>query len=851
MKKPLFALFTALFLSSLTAFAQPSKIGGTIDYQTPRTYTVAGLSVTGVQFADVQAIKLISGFQIGSEITIPGEDVTKAIDALWKQRLFADVEIYAAEIRGDDIYLNIHLQEMPRLSKYKFGEGVRRTAADNLREDINLISGTIITEDLINRTTALIENYYIDKGFLFVDCQITTEPDPLMENSEKMLISVDRGEKVKIDGIVWNGAGQLPIGQLNRTLKETKRKRWWGVLKPSKYLEKEFRTDLTRSIAKYNESGYRNARILGDSLTRVSDKLVKLEIFVEEGNKFYFRDIDFVGNTIYTTGRLDSVLNINEGDIYDLSLLEARMYGNQNGLDIMALYQDNGYLNFNAFPVETLIEGDSIDIQVRISEGKKFRIGRVIVTGNSKTNDRVIYREIRTQPGDLFSRNDIVRTQRELSQLGYFDPQKFGINPIQNAEKGTVDIEYVVEEKPSDQVELSGGFGAGRVVGSLGLSFNNFSLRNVFNKDAWRPLPSGDGQRLSIRAQSNGTFFTSYNFTFVEPWLGGKKPNSMSFSAWQSTQSNGQPRKIDGELNDLRRDLKITGAALSFGQRWQRPDDWFIFQAGLSYQHFNLNEFGSFFTFDDGVSNNMALNFSLQRNSVSEPIFPTWGSDIKLSLKATPPYSAIGEALGKGRDYATLSDQDKFRWVEYYKAKFTAKWYTTLFKHKVGEEGNSHNLVLHTAAGFGFLGAYNNQVGLAPFERFYLGGVFLSGFVLDGREIVNLRGFDDLTLTNPSQNVGAPLISKYTMELRYPLSTNPNAFIYTLGFLEAGKTWGQSQDWNPFNVMRSGGVGLRIFLPMFGMLGLDYGWRFDDVPNFPNMSRGQFHFSIGMNLGEL
>ena len=435
--------------------------------------------------------------------------------------------------------------------------------------------------------------------------------------------------------------------------------------------------------------------------------------------------------------------------------------------------------------------------------------------------------------------------------MGYFDPQKFGINPIQNAEKGTVDIEYVVEEKPSDQVELSGGFGAGRVVGSLGLSFNNFSLRNVYNKEAWRPLPSGDGQRLSQRAQSNGTFFTSYNFSFIEPWLGGKKPNSLSFSAWQSTQSNGQPKKIDSEVNDLRRDLRITGAALNFGQRWQRPDDWFVFQAGVSYQHFKLNEFGSFFTFDDGEANNFALNFSLQRNSVSEPIYPTWGSDIKLSLKMTPPYSAIDDMLGHERDYASLSDQDKFRWVEYYKAKFTAKWYTTLFKHKVGEEGNSHNLVLHTAAGFGFLGAYNDQIGLAPFERFYLGGVFLSGFVLDGREIVNLRGYDDLTLTNPSQNVGAPLISKYTMELRYPLSTNPNAYIYTLGFLEAGKTWGQAQDWNPFNVMRAGGVGLRIFLPMFGMLGLDYGWRFDDVPSFPGMARGQFHFSIGMNLGEL
>ena len=369
MKKTLFALFIALFLSSLSSFAQPTKIGGSIDYQVPRSYTIAGVSVTGVQFADVQAIKLISGFQEGEEITIPGEDVTKAINALWKQRLFSDVEIYAAEIRGNEIFLNINLQEMPRLLRHKY-EGVRRTAAENLNDDIKLLSGTIITEDLINRTTQIVENYYIEKGYLFAECNISTVPSDMMENSEEMIIKVDRGEKVKIETIAWNGAGQLPLGKLNRSLKETKRKRWWGLLKPSKYLEKEFRADLNRTIAKYNESGYRNARIVGDSLTKVSDQLVKLDIFVEEGNKFYFRNIDFVGNTIYRTGRLDSVLNISKGDVYDLSLLESRMYGNQNGLDITALYQDNGYLNFNAFPVETLVEGDSIDIQVRMTEGK-------------------------------------------------------------------------------------------------------------------------------------------------------------------------------------------------------------------------------------------------------------------------------------------------------------------------------------------------------------------------------------------------------------------------------------------------------------------------------------------------
>jgi outer membrane protein insertion porin family len=498
-----------------------------------------------------------------------------------------------------------------------------------------------------------------------------------------------------------------------------------------------------------------------------------------------------------------------------------------------------------------VVDGDSIDIEIRIKEGKKFRIGRVTVIGNTKTNDHVIYREIRTKPGDLFKRNDIIRTQRELAQLGYFDPQQFGINPIPNDEKGTVDIEYTVQEKPSDQVELSGGWGAGRIVGSLGVSFTNFSLRNTFNKEAWRPLPSGDGQRLSLRAKSNGLYFQSYNMSFVEPWLGGKKPNSLSVSVWHSVQSDGSPRKIDGIINPARRSLKITGTSIGFGKRLQKPDDWFQVYFGISYQHFDLNRFGSFFSFDDGFSNNLALNGTIQRKSDSDPIFPAWGSDLKLSLKATPPYSNISHVFNGKPDYSVMSDQQKFDWVEYWKVKFTAKWYTTLFSHKLGEAGNTHNLVLATSAGFGVLGAYNSGIGLAPFERFYLGGVFLSGYVLDGREIVNLRGYDDLSLTYPSEAVGSPLISKYGLELRYPLSTNPNAFIYTLGFLEAGKTWGDGTDINPLNVMRSGGVGLRIFLPMFGMLGLDYGWRFDDVPEIPNMARGQFHFSIGMNLGEL
>jgi outer membrane protein insertion porin family len=557
---------------------------------------------------------------------------------------------------------------------------------------------------------------------------------------------------------------------------------------------------------------------------------------MEEGRKFYFRNITFTGNTKYSTDELNKILGIEKGDVYNQQALQERVMFSMAGTDVSSLYQDDGYLSFQAIPLEVMVENDSIDLEILIDEGKQYRIGKVSVVGNTKTNDHVIYREIRTRPGDLFSRSDVIRTQRELAQLGYFNPEAFDIQTKQNDGEGIVDLTYVVEEKPSDQIELSGGWGAGRVVGTLGVSFTNFSIRNAFKKGSWRPIPMGDGQRLSLRAQSNGTFFQSYSLAFTEPWLGGKKPNSLSFSVTHSIQSNGQRRKIDGEENPLRQSLNITGASVGLGKRLRWPDDYFLTYLSLSYQHFQLNNFGSFFSFANGESNNLALTFNVQRNSVSDPIYPRYGSNLSFTFKGTPPYSAFAG----DKDYTSMTDQQKYRWVEYHKWKFTADWYTPLT--------NDKKLVLNTKVGVGFLGLYNRDIGIAPFERFYLGGVFLSGFILDGREIINLRGYDDLSL---APSTGAPIISKYGAELRYLISPNPNAQIYVLGFVEAGKTWSNFAGFNPFEVYRSGGAGLRIFLPMFGLLGLDYGWRFDDVPNFPNMANGQFHFSIGMNLGDL
>ena len=836
-------VFILLLIQVAPLTAQVSSIGKSVDYGRPATYRVAGITVVGAEYTDVQAIKLFAGIQTGDDITVPGDEVSTAIRNLWRQQLFADVAIYASEIRGKDIYLVIEVKEMPRLGRYTF-PGLPRSEREKLREKVDLIRGRIVNENLVTTTRAKIIEYYVDKGYYNAKVDISTEPYEVVENSVTLVINVDKGSRIKISDVNIFGADELSEAKIRRQMKDTKAKRLYRFFKASKFIDENYETDKGKIIAKYNTEGFRDARIVRDSVYKTEEDRVAIDIYLDEGNRYYFRNITFNGNVKYRTSQLDSILKIDAGDVYNRQELETRLYMNPKGLDITSLYQDDGYLNFRLFPVEVLVENDSIDIEIRMSEGEQFRIGRVTVLGNSKTNDHVIYREITTRPGNLFSRTDIIRTQRELARLNYFNPEAFQVNPKNNNEAGTVDIEYVVEEKPSDQIELSGGWGFGRVIGTLGLQFTNFSLRNFFKKDAWRPIPSGDGQQLSIRAQSNGIFFQSYNLSFTEPWLGGKKPNSLTFGLFHSVQTNGQPKKTEeGDPNPLRQSLFISGASVGFGQRWQRPDDWFLMYASLSYQQFNLNNFQSFFSFADGKANNLALSWSLQRNSVSDPIYPAWGSNVRFTVKATPPYS-----LFNGKDYTDLTDAERFRWVEYHKWKFTANWYTPLTR---SSEENPRRLVLNANFGVGILGLYNREVGTSPFERFYLGGVFLSGFILDGREIVNLRGYDDLSVTYPNPNVGAPSIAKYSLELRYPLSTNPQATIYALTFLEAGNTWGRLRDVNPFDVRRSGGVGLRIFLPMFGLLGLDYGWRFDDIPEAPQMARGQFHFSIGMNIGEL
>lgn len=837
------ALLSLLLLLQLALAT--AQTGPAMDYGYPEEYEIGGITVSGTLATDPNAVKLFTGLQVGDKITVPGERISRAIRNLWDQKLFSDVRIEAAEVRGRTIFLHIQVEEKPRLSRFKFN-GVSRSESDKLREEVELIAGQQVSEALLANTRYRVQRYFSEKGYLKAKAVIVERPDTLRSNSVLLVIDVQKGNKFKIEDVVFNGNEALSDKRLRGALKKTKRKVWWNFFSSSKFDSKEFANDKNRLLDVYNNEGYRNASITRDTMYFVSDDRVQVEVDVEEGPQFHFRNVTFTGNTKHSDDVLRSILNIRKGDVYNKSVLESRLYMNQSGRDVSSLYMDDGYLSFYADPVELLVEGDSIDLDIRMREGKQYRVRNVIIKGNTKTNERVVRREIRTKPGQLFNRSDVIRTQRELSNLGYFNPESLGVNPMQDPRTGTVDLEYTVEEKPSDRLELSGGWGAGRLVLSVGLSFTNFSLRRTFDKSAWQPLPSGDGQTLNLRAQTNGVFFQSYSMSFVEPWLGGRKPNALSFSVYHSVQTNGESKYINSSVgkieNPLRQSLLITGATVGLGKRLTWPDDYFILRQTLGYQLYNLNNYSSgavIFSFTNGSSNVLSYELKLSRNSVDQPFFARSGSDVTISMKATPPWSLMNPQ----RDYENLPPQDRYQWAEFYKTKLTMQWFNKLTGSKTG-----HNLVLMTRAGFGYLGRYNDAVGNSPFERFYLGGSALTGFQLDGREIVGLRGYDDFSL---SPSTGNFVISKYTAELRFPVSLNPSATIYTLGFIEAGNTWTSFENFDPFKLYRSAGFGLRLFLPMFGPMGLDYGWRLDDVPYLPRMAKSQFHFTIGIDLGEL
>ncbi|MDC0249502.1 outer membrane protein assembly factor BamA [Flavobacteriales bacterium] len=835
---------TALLLLISFSLAATPQTNDELDYSNPATYEIGGIMINGASHLNNSTLIAITGLSVGESVNIPGDKITLAITKLWEQGLFSDVNISIEKVVENTAFLIINLKEHPRLSKFKFkGRKVRKSDITTLKEDLKLMRGKVLTQNLINNSINTIRKYYINKGFYNVTVGYLTSLDTATANSENLIFNINKGKKVKIKEIIIKGRRKALNSKktflnrqdsvyavnnykLRKSMKETKSKSIWRFWKSSKFIDKNYEDDKNNLIAKYNEVGYRDAQIKYDTTYINSDNTITIEMTISEGKPYKFGSFTFAGNTIYTSKELSKKLGIQKGDIFDQSILDARLFGGPEGTDISSLYLDDGYLFFNANPVEIAVNNEQIDFEIRIYEGKQARVNKVILKGNTKTNDHVIMRELRTRPGDLFKRSDIMRSQRELAQMQYFDAEKFDVKVDPDQARNEVDITYIVEEKSSDQIQLQGGWGAGRIVGSLGLTFNNFSTRNIFNKTRWTPLPSGDGQRLSLTASSNGIYYQNYSVSFTEPWLGGKKPNSLTISLYKSISSNGQQ-------DDQREAVEITGLTLGLGQRLKSPDDYFTLYNGINFQQYKLINSQSFFSFTNGFSNNINYNIKLGRNSVDQLIFPRRGSNFLLSLKVTPPYSLFDGV----DDYSVISDEEKYSWIEYYKWKFKSSWFSSF----------TTKLVLNTRVEMGLLGAYNNSLGIAPFERFYVGGDGMSGmgYQFDGRELISLRGYSNNSI---SPQTGATIYNKYTTELRYAISLNPSSTFYALSFLEAGNAWSSFDNFNPFGVNRSAGFGVRIMLPMIGMMGLDYGWGLDDISGRPNANGGQFHFSIGQQF---
>lgn len=805
--------------------AQVSLSSTNFDYSNPKEYSIGGIDVEGTKFLDHKTLIQLSTLEVGSRIMVPGDKLTKASRILWEQGLFSDVQIRVKSIQGNSIFFTLYLEERPRLSKFKF-EGIKRSEIDAIRDKIKLARGKIITENVIINTKNIIASHFKEKGFLNVNTTVSQVVDTITKNHVILALNIEKGKKVKIGAIDFEGNKVFTDKRLKRLMKDTKEKKFFRIFKASKFLDEAYKDDKEKIIAKYNEKGLRDAKVISDTITyNNEEELLDIGLKINEGKTYYFGDITFVGNTTYSNNELAALVGINKGDIFDQSVLETRVLGSPDSRDVHSIYLDNGYLFSQVTPIETEIRNDTIDIEVRIYEGLQARINRVSVSGNSKTNDHVIMREIRTKPGDLFSRSDIMRSQREIATLNYFDPEKLNIDVEPNQEEGTVDLNYIVEEKSSDQVELQGGYGADRIIGTFRVSFNNFSAKNMFKKGAWSPLPSGDGQRLSLSATSNGVQFQSYNISFTEPWLGGKKPNSLTIGAYHSITSNGLDR--DDENRGV---FKVTGASFGLGKRLKWPDDFFTLYQNISLKKYLVDQY-SFGNFDDGTFYNMSYSFVLGRNSVDQPTFPRKGSNMKLSIQLTPPYSVLDGI----DDYSESEIEDLNTWVEYHKWNFGANWFNSL----------ADKLVLKTNLEYGLIGKYSDDKELTQFERFYVGGDGLSGYAVDGREVIALRGYENNSLS-PSN--GATIYNKYTLELRYALSLNPQSPIFALAFLEAGNTWNMINKFNPFDIKRSAGVGIRMTIPMMGIMGVDWGYGFDEIPGSPTSSGSQFHFSINQQF---
>jgi outer membrane protein insertion porin family len=882
-KKGLQLLSIFIVLNSATTFAQETKL------ENGKEYILADIAVSGKISYNAQTVTTFTSLEKGQSIMVPGEDISIAIKKLWKLGLFSDVNFYVNKIEGDSIYLELELNELPKLGDVKI-QGVKKGKAEELIKEADLKKGKIVNENLLTTTKNYFENKYKKDGFYNSKVVINTVQDSALADV-KMVINIDKGDKVKVKSIDFEGNSLMSDAKLKKSFKNTKQKNPLRLLKKSKYIKEKYKEDLASVISAYKEKGFRDARIISDSVTYdKKSNTIAIKVNLEEGRKYYFGDIRYLGNTVYTDRQLNALLGIKKGDVYNGTILEKRIadQSKPDGEDITNLYQNNGYLFSNINPVEVRTVNDTIDFEIRITEGPIAYFNKITVVGNDKTNDHVIYRELRTKPGQKYSKEDLIRSIREIGQLGFFDPE--AIKPdFKNVDPqaGTVDIEYNVVEKGSSQIELQGGYGGGGFIGTLGLSFNNFSARNIFNKEAYKPLPMGDGQKMSLRLQGS-SYFQTYSLSFSEPWFGGKKPVSFSTSLSHSKQFLYNFRSRDVNRSQS---FNITSLSVGIAKRLTVPDDYFVLSQAVSFQYYDLNNYNTgLFTFGDGASRNLAYTVGLSRNSKGvNPIYPTYGSEFSISGKFTLPYS-----LFNGIDYADLKnqkayklkyttgaginvqanengqvpiegdyiqetsegsgvyetvgtdwqsasanqskvDQKRFNWLEYYKIKFKADWYTRVYE----------KLVLRSVGEFGFMGAYNPDRGLVPFERFFLGGDGLANFALDGREVIQLRGYPNNSLSSTD---GGTIYNKFSLELRYPITLNQSASIYALSFLEAGAAFDDFKDYNPFTLQRSAGVGLRVFMPAFGLLGIDFAHGFDAIPGETVKSGWQTHFIIGQQF---
>ena len=855
-------IFLALLLAlSCPSWAQQAGNGVEVDYNNPKKYIVGGVKLEGNQYLSENQILQVAAIREGMEVTVPSEEMSNIITRLWHQRYFEDVAVNIDSLvpTRDTAYFKITIVERPRVSRWLFS-GVKSSEQKELEERLNLKRGGEFSEYVAKTSSDIIKRYYKEKGFSNVKVDVNTKRDTVIKSAIRVQFAVDRGAKVKIQKITFNGADHVKESKLVRSMKKTRDKRLQNFFSSKKFQEKEYENDKRQLLTAFNEAGFRDARIVKDTMYYVEPNRLQIDFDIDEGRQYYFRDITWTGNSVYTSEDLNSVLMIEKGDVYDVVTMQKRLFGGgkQSEYDITKLYRDNGYLFFQVQPVEMNIEGDSVDVEMRIVEGKPATLNNIVINGNDLTNERVIRRQVFTRPGYLFSQSDFERSIREIASMGQFDPEAImgegGYSILPNPMDNTVDIVYNVTEKPSSQLELSGGWGGNTFVATVGVSFNNFSTRRFFDKTAWRPVPLGDAQNLAIRFQTNGTYYTSLSASFSEPWLFGKKPTSLNTSVYYTRQTNSNIY-----YNILNNDeyMEVYGFAAGIGKRLKWPDNYFVLYNQLSWQTYRLQNWVYQFLFNTGISHNLSYTLSLNRTSTDQQIYPRQGSDFSFSLQLTPPYSLLRKkdrgvldddgnptkvSSWKDINYDYQTSQDRYRWIEYHKWSFKGAVYTKL----VGD------LVLMARAQFGYLGYYNRNWGYSPFEGFRVGGDGMSGYDTYGSEIVSLRGYENYSLTPQASSVynssgiyyAGNVYDKFTVELRYPVILQPQSTIYALLFLEGGNCWADIRDFNPFQIKRSAGVGVRIFLPMIGLLGVDWGWGFDD----PLYGGSQFHFVIGQQF---